>query len=315
MLTHIPLFIILEGVDGSGKSTQARLLIERLKADGLTPGHYREPGSTGFSETVRGLLLEGKVPAHSEAFLFMAARADTRRKIFEECLSEMRWAVCERGILSTLAYQRDAFEDRELLRKAVVLSEVGFSPDLTIVLDIDPSEAIGRIEKSGKVKDAFESRGFGFLQRVREAYTEESMILERSGARVTRLYATKLDQNEVHRLVMDAVHQTVAEICAGILRRPIRAIPYWGVLETVGGYFPGQASMEIHPSHIKHVRILPKTLMFFDEGDQGLKPESWCEVILVNGDTLKVLRTPEFVRSVNLLDRARAERRLVERPG
>jgi dTMP kinase len=139
-------FITFEGGEGSGKSTQARLLAEHLRAAGRDVVATREPGGTPFAEQVRALLLDPATAAHapvSEALLFYAARADHLEKVIRPALAAARWVVCDRFSDSTDVYQAHAGGlDRatfEMLEHAIVGST---RPSLTFVIDIDP--AVGR---------------------------------------------------------------------------------------------------------------------------------------------------------------------------
>ncbi len=139
-------FITFEGGEGSGKSTQARMLVEHLRAAGRDVVLTREPGGTPFAEQVRALLLDPATAAHaplSEALLFYAARADHLEKVIRPALAAAKWVVCDRFSDSTDVYQAHAGGlDRamfETLEHAVVAST---RPSLTFVIDIDP--AVGR---------------------------------------------------------------------------------------------------------------------------------------------------------------------------
>lgn len=161
-------FVTFEGVDGSGKSTQARLLAGRLGAR-LT----REPGGSTGAEQIRRLLVEGEAGRWSpqtEILLFTAARRDHLEKTILPALAAGEVIVSDRFADSTRVYQgaaRAALRDTvDLLHQAMI----GIEPDLTFVIDLDPDVALARglARKSGE--DRFESLGVGFQHRLREGY-------------------------------------------------------------------------------------------------------------------------------------------------
>jgi dTMP kinase len=176
-------FVSFEGIDGSGKSTQAQLL-----AEALGPGavFVREPGGTAAAERMRDLLADGDVELEpmAELMLFCAARADLVRRVIRPALAAGRDVVCDRFADSTAAYQGGA---RGLgIELAEQLSEAateGLAPDLTLLLWIDPEEAARR---SGG-QDRFESAGIGFQRAVVSAYEE---IAARDPGRVVKVDAT-----------------------------------------------------------------------------------------------------------------------------
>ena len=202
------LFIVLDGVDGCGKSTQARRLVERLaRAAGAGPAlHIREPGSTPLGERVRGLLLETDLvigPA-AEALLFAACRRQTLDALVAPALAEGRHVVCERFHASTFAYQmyasceavvpggafggqgagggpgdaaRAASRTAEGEARDDVLGLLRTwagepRPDLELILDLSPQEAARRRVAAGNGDDRIESRGEAYLARVVDGYRE-----------------------------------------------------------------------------------------------------------------------------------------------
>ena len=161
------MFITLEGIDRSGKTTQAALLAERLGATLL-----REPGGTEAGERVRDLLKDAELPLspNAELLLFAAARAELVASVIEPQLAAGRDVVCDRFVDSTVAYQgvgRGLGVERvERLNDLVVGDRM---PQLTILLRIDPERAAAR---AGRDDDRFESEGIEFQRRVATAYDE-----------------------------------------------------------------------------------------------------------------------------------------------
>jgi len=165
------MFVSFEGLDGSGKTTQADLLRARLEAEGEEVVATREPGGTELGEGIRGLLLHGGVIAPwAEAALFAAARAQLVADVIRPALARGASVVCDRYVDSSLAYQGIA---RRLGYEAVLelnLAAVGgLLPDRTFLLDLAPEEAVPRL---GPEHDRIEREGEGFLARVAEAYRE-----------------------------------------------------------------------------------------------------------------------------------------------
>ena len=168
------LFITLEGVDGCGKSTQAEYLVEALEASGHEVVRLRDPGSTRLSEKIRLLLLDpgnDEMCDECELLLYEAARAQMVREVIEPSLARGAVVVCDRFFDSTLAYQAGGRGlPRELVLDANALGSCGVVPDVTLVFDIEPAEALARATREGA--DRLEVEGACFQQRVCEAYRE-----------------------------------------------------------------------------------------------------------------------------------------------
>jgi len=191
------LFISLEGVDGSGKSTQARLLAEALGPETLT---IREPGGTDAAERIRSLLADPalEIDPFAELLLFSAARADLVERVIRPALEAGRDVVADRFADSSVAYQGGA----RGLGTSHVLSLVdmtidGLWPDLTILLRLDPATGLGRAEGD----DRFEAEGVELQRAVAEAY-EEIALIARDRVAVVDAAGTV---EEVHERVMEAV--------------------------------------------------------------------------------------------------------------
>ncbi len=192
------MFITLEGIDRSGKTTQAALLAEELGALLL-----REPGGTPAGERIRELLKDPELELGpgAELLLFNAARAELCGRVVRPALDEGRDVVCDRFIDSTVAYQGVArglgVELVEQLSELVVGSCV---PDLTLLLRVDPELAGAR---AGDGADRFESEGIEFQRQVAAAYDD---LARRHPERIEVIDAAG-EPAEVHRRIMAAVER------------------------------------------------------------------------------------------------------------
>jgi dTMP kinase len=191
------LFVSLEGIDGSGKSTQAKLLAEALGPETLL---IREPGGTVAAERIRELLADPalEIEPFAELLLFSAARADLVSRVIRPALEGGRDVVADRFADSSVAYQGGA----RGLGTSHVLSLVdmvvdGLWPDLTILLRVDPETGLGRADGD----DRFESEGLELQYAVAEAYEEIAQV---ASDRVVPVDAGGTVE-QVHERVMEAV--------------------------------------------------------------------------------------------------------------
>lgn len=144
-------FIALEGGEGAGKSTQARLLAEALAARGIAAVVTREPGGTAGAEAIRALLLdpagEGWNP-RAEALLFAAARSDHVERLIRPALEAGQWVICDRYLDSSRAYQGGAggLDDADILALHRIGAH-GLLPDLTVLIEVSPERAIERASR------------------------------------------------------------------------------------------------------------------------------------------------------------------------
>jgi dTMP kinase len=162
-------FITLEGGEGSGKSTQARLLAERLRAQGRDVVLTREPGGTAGAEAIRGLLVTGdpdRWTPWSDALLMTAARVDHVERVIRPALARGAIVVCDRFIDSTRAYQGAGrgLPDAALIR--LHDDAVGLWPERTLVLLLDEAEGLTRAMARGGAEARFEAIGGDFHARV-----------------------------------------------------------------------------------------------------------------------------------------------------
>lgn len=160
-------FVVLEGMDGCGKSTQARRLVERLRALGRTVVHTREPGGTPAGERIRALLLDpalGEVDALTEVLLYQAARRQLVTQVVRPALARGEVVVCERWHYATQAYQGAAGgASPDDVRTSSRLATGGLEPDRAVLLDLDDAGAQARMQRE---RDRIEARGEGYRARV-----------------------------------------------------------------------------------------------------------------------------------------------------
>jgi dTMP kinase len=167
------LFLVLEGIEGSGKTTQARLLAAWLEERAIPHVATREPGGTAVGEEARRLLLEAdRLDARTELLLMLSARAALVSEVIEPALAAGRLVLADRFDLSTLAYQAHGRGlPMETVRQLNRFATGGLRPDLTVLLDV-PRET-GEARRSARsVQDRIERAGTGFHERVARAYRE-----------------------------------------------------------------------------------------------------------------------------------------------
>lgn len=165
------LFVTLEGGDGSGKSTQQRLLAEWLEASGRTVVRTREPGGTDLGAELRELILHrrGYVAPRAEALLYAADRAQHIATLVRPALERGEVVLQDRYLDSSIAYQgAGRVIDADEIRSLSMWASEGLLPDVTVLLDIDPVE--GRTRLQGKRYDRLEAEALDFHQRVRQGY-------------------------------------------------------------------------------------------------------------------------------------------------
>ncbi|MCX7309467.1 MAG: dTMP kinase [Afipia sp.] len=171
-------FVTFEGGEGSGKSTQIKMLADRLNGARLKTIVTREPGGSAGAEVIRHLVLSGMgklLGPETESLLFAAARDDHVNQVIKPALEHGTWVLCDRFTDSTRVYQGKLGKvDPKLLRAMERVTIGDLKPDLTIILDVPVAVGLQRaIKRRGNaVADRFEEEGLGFHEKLREAYRQ-----------------------------------------------------------------------------------------------------------------------------------------------
>jgi dTMP kinase len=203
------LLITFEGVDGCGKTTQLRLLEQRLIDVGHAPLVVREPGGTTVGEALRALVLDpatGDIDPATEALIYAASRAELVARVIEPALAAGRIVLMDRYVDSSLAYQgggRVLGIDRVL--EANLLATRGRLPDATVLVEVAAEVAAERLGSGGATLDRLELAGAAFFERVRAAYGEIAM---RFAARIHRIDGSA-EVSDVHLAIVDALQPTL----------------------------------------------------------------------------------------------------------
>ena len=198
-------FIAFEGGEGAGKSTQARLLAEALRARGLTVVVTREPGGTPGAEAIRALLLappgEGW-PPQAEALLFAAARADHVAHLIRPALARGEWMICDRFVDSSRAYQGGAGAlGDDAITALHAFGSDGLRPDRVILLEGDEAALSARLAARGGAADAIEGRPAEYHRAVAAAFRRLAEADPQAFARIDAIGAPE----DVHARILSAL--------------------------------------------------------------------------------------------------------------
>ena len=191
-------FITFEGSEGSGKSTQANLLLQYLKRRGIPVMLLREPGGVRISEAIRGLLLDVKnaeMTKESETLLYMASRAQLVEEILKPALKKGTVILCDRFLDSTIAYQGYGNGvDIEMIKRTGAFATQGIAPGLTLLFDIDTGKGLSR---TNAVKDRIELRSVDYHRRVRKGY----LTLAKQNRKRFRVILVNQDKEAIFEIV------------------------------------------------------------------------------------------------------------------
>jgi dTMP kinase len=206
-----PPFLSLDGLDGTGKSTQCRLLADWLRSLGFTVRECADPGGTPLGDVLRDLLLGRRyeMALACEMFLFMASRAQLTADVIRPALDSGHAVVADRFLLANVVYQGHAGGlDTDQLWEIGTVATNGLLPDLTLVLDLPLEKAVARRAASG---DRIESRGNEYQKRVREGFLAEACRCPES------IRVVDADQS------IAAVHQQICREVSRVLEARQRA--------------------------------------------------------------------------------------------
>ena len=165
-------FIVIDGPDGAGKSTQLKLLADFLRAGGAAVREVRDPGGTAIGDRIRGILLDranGEMSVECELMLYMASRAQLAAEVIRPALARGECVLGDRYVSSTIAYQGAGGVEAQVVRQAARAAVGETWPDLTIVLDLPSEEGLRRAGKGGR-HDRMEAKGLAFHRKVRELF-------------------------------------------------------------------------------------------------------------------------------------------------
>jgi dTMP kinase len=211
----MPLFISFEGPDGSGKSTQARLLVEVLRARGQPVTETREPGGTPLGERIRHLLLDPESPAGTPlaaAFLLSAARTQLVTDVIRPALQRGEIVIADRFADSTLAYQASGHGlDPCIARDLARMATGGLTPDLTVYVDVEAEVGLARVAARG-ARNRLDAETLAFHQRVQSGYLQ--LIAEEPQRWIVVDGAFPVDS--VHRTILAALEHYLAEVRSSV---------------------------------------------------------------------------------------------------
>lgn len=203
-------FITFEGIEGAGKTTQARMLAEYLQSQGVTTLVAREPGGTWLGEEIRCLLLRSDRPigGRAEMLLFLAARAQNTAQMIRPALEAGTWVICDRYADSTVAYQGYGRGlDLKTIRMLNEFCTGGLEPDITFLLDLPAEQGLAR----QGTRNRMEEEPLEFHRRVREGYLKEAA---RDPGRI-RILDAQRSPEDIHREVVEVAERQLSSFSGG----------------------------------------------------------------------------------------------------
>lgn len=196
-------FISFEGIDGCGKSTQAKLLADRLRKSGKEVVLTREPGGAPGAEEIRRLLVDGppdRWSPETEILLFTAARRDHWERIIDPALRRGATVITDRFADSTRVYQGTTRGDLVRLVDDLHRMMIGAEPDVTFVIDMSPTEALARARRRHGGEDRFEGFGPGFQMLLRQGFVA---LAQRAPARVRLIDGAGTPEDVADRVALE----------------------------------------------------------------------------------------------------------------
>ncbi len=207
-MSHPGIFLTFEGIDGSGKSTQARLLAEHLRSVGHEVVLTREPGGSPGAEEIRRLVLEGdpeRWSAETEILLFTAARRDHLERTIEPALADGKVVICDRFADSTRMYQGLSRGDLRGMVDELHSLVIGREPDLTLLIDMDPDTGLSRAKGRQGSEERFEDFGPELQRQMRAGF----LALAKEFSFRFRVVNGNRDMDSVAKDVTDIVMQAL----------------------------------------------------------------------------------------------------------
>ncbi|MFH0913104.1 MAG: dTMP kinase [Candidatus Omnitrophota bacterium] len=204
-------FITFEGSEGSGKSTQSKLLVRYLRRRGFKVVYLREPGGTKISEKIRKILLDARndsITSITEMLLYMAARAQVVSAVIKPALGNGKIVISDRFLDSTLAYQGYGLGlDIGVIKKVGNSVTEGIKPDLTLLMDLEVKKGLKHRQFT---KDRIERRSLAYHSRVREGY----LALRRLAPRRIKIVKIKKNKNETQGQIRKLVNELLGiKVC------------------------------------------------------------------------------------------------------
>ncbi len=207
-MSHPGIFLTFEGIDGSGKSTQARLLAEHLRSVGHDVVLTREPGGSPGAEEIRRLVLEGdpeRWSAETEILLFTAARRDHLERTIEPALADGKVVICDRFADSTRMYQGLSRGDLRGMVDELHNLVIGREPDMTLLIDMDPDTGLSRAKGRQGSEERFEDFGPELQRKMRAGF----LALAKEFSFRFRVVDGNRDMDSVAKDVTDIVMQAL----------------------------------------------------------------------------------------------------------
>jgi len=208
-------FISIEGFDGTGKSTQSKLLKEGLDKENKDSIIVREPGSTNFSEKIRNIIKENtEIETMTELLLFQTSRSELVSKVIKPNLKKGRIVITDRYTDSSIAYQGyGGGLDIELIKNLNKISTAGLTPNLTFLLDMNVKDSLNRAMKRNSSEkeqiDKFENKDFDFHEKVRNGFHQ---ILKKNEDRIVKIDASEeieLISKKILSITLEKINEAV----------------------------------------------------------------------------------------------------------